>query len=328
MPDVWTHIICGREVLTGVEEDFKKMALARKNLYFLGCQGPDLFFYYNFLPWDEDRRVFFLGNRIHHEKCGHFFRESLRYAKRKPDSTIIVYLVGLMCHWCLDRVTHPYINYISGIFQGHKSETRKLINNHKRVEAAIDVLMGLRYMQVNVKKTPAHREIWVGDSLPGEVVAFYRYILPMVFADSCEDLKNTDFINKSYRDMITALKVLYDPWGIKRSLASLYDVLSRDVLNLRYYFYRSPEKDSEAYLNEAKRDWCHPMDGKEVYNDSFPELFLKGVGESVELINLALRFIRGDAGEAEINQKLKDISHSTGKPESDTRTMKYFKPVL
>lgn len=328
MPDVWTHIICGREVLAGVDENFRRLALARKELFFLGCQGPDLFFYYNFLPWDEDRRVFFLGSRIHHEKCGNFFRESLLYAKQKNDAATTVYLMALMCHWCLDRVTHPYINYISGIYRGNKGETRKLINNHKRVEAAIDVLMGLMFINKKVKRTPAHREINVGNSLPGEVVAYYQYILPLVFADSYEELQNTDFINKSYRDMISALKVLYDPWGIKWSLAALYDALSRDVLNLRYYFYRSPEKNRKAYLNEEKRPWCHPMDEKEVYTDSFLELFQRGIGESVELINLSLRFIRGEAGEAEINEKLKDISYSTGKPESDQRTMRYFKPVL
>ncbi|MCL6610280.1 MAG: zinc dependent phospholipase C family protein [Peptococcaceae bacterium] len=327
MPDLWTHIFCGREALAGVEERFRKAARDLKNLFFLGCQGPDLFFYYDFLPWG-DKRVFSLGNRIHHERCGLFFRESLKFARRNPDAGTIVYLMGLVCHWCLDRVTHPYIYYISGVYQGHKAETRKLINNHKRVEAAIDVLMGRRLLKTEVWKVPAHREIEVGDCLPEEIVAFYRHILPLVHADSYEDLKGTDFINKSYRDMIKALKILHDPLGVKRGLAALFDALSGGALNLRYYFYRPGQKNGEAHLNEQRKTWCHPMDAGEIHTESFQDLFRMGVEESVDMIRLSLRFLRGEAEEDEINGKIVDISHSTGKPDSDRRPMRFFSPVL
>lgn len=328
MPDVWTHIIGGREALAGVEEGFRKMAREGKKLFFLGCQGPDLFFYHNFLPWDDDKRVSFLGSRMHHEKCGLFYRESLRYARKNHDPGMVVYLMGLICHWCLDRSTHPYINYISGVYRGYRSENKKLINNHKRVEAAIDVLMGQRCLNIKVWKVPAHKELEVGESLPPGIEAFYRHMLAHFFADSLEDLNNTGFIGKSYRDMINALKVLHDPRGVKRALASLFDSLSKNSLNLRYYFYRPPERNPEAYLNEERRPWCNPMDRGEIYYDSFPDLFRRGVKESVEMVNLALRFLRGDAGEAEIDAKMEDISHTTGRPDSDTRPMIYFNPVL
>ncbi len=328
MPDLWTHIICGREVLGLVEEGFAKTAREDRNLYFLGCQGPDLFFYHNFWPWDGDGRVFSLANKIHHEKCGLFLRESLKFARINPGPRIVVYLMGFICHWCLDRITHPYINYISGIYREGMDDTRKLINNHKRVEAAIDVLMGQRVLNLKVWKTPAHKQIEVGDSLPGEVEAFYRYILPRIYEDRYEELKDDDFINCSYRQMISALKVLYDPLGIKRFLAAAYDFFSRDVLNLRYYFYKSPERSWRTYLNEEKRPWCHPVDAGEVYTDSFTDLFVLAVEESAEIIGLSLKFLRGEAGEAEVMEKFEDISYSTGKPESDRRPMRYFKPLL
>ncbi|MCL6477157.1 MAG: zinc dependent phospholipase C family protein [Peptococcaceae bacterium] len=107
MPDVWTHIFCGREVLAGVGENFKELAREKISLFLLGCQGPDIFFYYNFLPWNGDKRVFLLGERIHREKCGLFLRESLKYLKRNPDAGTTKYLMALICHWCLDRITHP-----------------------------------------------------------------------------------------------------------------------------------------------------------------------------------------------------------------------------
>lgn len=327
MPDLWTHIICGREVLAGMEERFEASG-RDQNLYFLGCQGPDMFFYHDYSPWSENNLVFALAGRIHHQRCGLFFRESLKYAKNNPGPGLTVYLAGLICHWCLDRATHPYINYISGVYRGNKNENRKLINNHKRVEAAIDVLMGLRIMGLRVWKVPVQKHIQVGDNLPGEIESFYRHVLPLVFPDRYQRLKGSDFVNESYRQMIRALKVLYDPWGAKRLLASLYDSLSGGAQNLRYYFFRPPGRGREAYLNEKRRAWCHPMDAGEISTDSFADLFRRGVEDSVHLSGLALRYIRGEAGDGEINQKFVDISYSTGKPEADGRPMVYFSPVL
>lgn len=327
MPDVWTHLICGREVLSSVEERFRKLAHSEIKLFYFGCQGPDFFFYYNFLPWVGDKRGIVLGNRIHHEKCGLFFRESLKYLKRNPNVKTTVYLMALMCHWCLDRTTHPYINYISGVFQGDGPGQEKVINNHKRVEAAIDALMAKRMLNIDVRRVPVHKEIFVGDSLPREIFSFYQHILPLVHRETYRKLEDPDFLNKSYRDMITALKVLHDPRGIKRAVAAAYDTFSAHLNNMRYYFYKSPEDNGEPYLNEKKCAWCHPMDSGERYTYSFPELFFKGVRESVEMINLSMGFISGEVDELEIEQTIMDISHSTGKPDIDIRPMRHFKPV-
>ncbi|MFZ5650337.1 MAG: zinc dependent phospholipase C family protein [Bacillota bacterium] len=328
MPDVWTHLICGREVLASSEDRFRKMALDRKNLFAFGCQGPDFLFYRNYHPWAWDKRAAMLGNRIHHEKCGFFFRESLKYARKSPDDVTAVYLMGLMCHWCLDRATHPFINYISGMYQGEMPGERRLINNHKRVEAAIDVLLAKRMLNVDVRRVPLHPEIYLGERLPREVVSYYHYILPLVHGEMYGMLQGEDFLDNSYRDMISALRVLHDPRGVKRAVAVLYDAISLETKNMRYYFYGSPEKDGEAYLNEEKRIWCHPMDSSECYNDSFIDLFYRGVRESAGMIRLSMRYIYGECGEEEMDGRIIDISHSTGKPDSDLRHMRHFNPVL
>jgi len=151
-------------------------------------------------------------------------------------------------------------------------------------------------------------------------------VLPLVFGDGC--LAGADILNKSYSDMIAALKVLHDPRGAKRLVASLYDLISPRVDNMRYYFYGATVGDPEAYLNEDHRPWCHPMDQAEVHYESFSDLFLRAVGDTVEMIDLSMRFVLGEAGEAEIRDKITDISHSTGKIHSDEREMVYFLPVL
>lgn len=328
MPDVWTHILCGQEVLAGARESFRKMVQEQKKIYLFGCQGPDFFYYHNFFPWKKNKSAVMLGSRIHHEKCGLFFRESLKYLKNNPKPKIIVYVMGLIIHWCLDRITHPYINYISGIKSSSMPEPLMLINNHKRVEATIDLLLARKMSNMELHQVLVCREIDLGDRLSEEIIDFYEYILPLIHGDIYRHLKGTDFLNKSYIHMVSALKVFYDPYGIKRNLAAVYDILSTKKMNMRYFFYKDPEGKGEDYLNEDRRPWCHPMDASEICRESFKDLFSKGVSDSIELISLSLRFIRGEVDEKEINNRISDISHSTGKPEGDMRAMKYFRPVL
>lgn len=328
MPDVWTHLIFGQEVMASAEDRFRNLARLNDKVFAFGCQGPDFLFYCNFHPWARDRRAFMLGNRIHHEKCGVFFRESLKYVRENPDDGLVVYLMALMCHWSLDRAAHPFINYISGIHQGEPHGEKRLINNHKRVEAAIDALIAKRMLNIDVRRVPLHPQIYVGESLPAVIKSYYRYVLPQVHGDMYSKLEDTDFLDKSYRDMISALKVLHDPYGVKRAIASLYDAVSLEVKNMRYYFYCAPGRGGDVLLNPEKKQWCHPMDPSEIYNQSFMELFYSGVRDSLEMIKLSLGYIYGESGEEEMAGKITDISHSTGKPDSDLRPMRHFAPVL
>ncbi|MFZ5643184.1 MAG: zinc dependent phospholipase C family protein [Bacillota bacterium] len=328
MPDVWTHLICGWEVLKYVDKPFKKIARRDIKLYNFGLQGPDFFYYYNFLPWTGNKRAFAIGNMIHNEKCGLFFRKSLEYLKDNPDDRTIVYLMALMCHWCLDRVTHPFINFISGIPRGEGPGNEKLVNNHKRVEAAIDAILVKRFLNMDVRKVPVSTEFNIGPNLPGEVINLYKTVLPVVFGNEYRDYAGEELFQKSYRDMIKAHGVLYDPRGIKRFAASVYDVFSARVENTRHYFYRAPEKNTEPYMNEKKREWCHPMDPGECYSESFPELFQKGVEESVRTVNISMKYILEGADGEELEEVTQDISHSTGKACTDSREMVCFNPVL
>ncbi|MFZ5596655.1 MAG: zinc dependent phospholipase C family protein [Bacillota bacterium] len=328
MPDVWTHLICGRQILPEVEARLGVLTEDQKKLFFLGCQGPDLFFYYNFMPWAGDKRAVVLGNRLHHERCGLFFREALKYAKARPEPKILVYITALLSHWCLDRATHPYINYISGVFSGKGPGGEKIINNHKRVEAAIDVILARKMLNVDVRRVPVHPEIDAGATLPDAVCDFYHHVLPLVHGEHYRNLEGTDFINKSYRDMVSALRLLHDPSGLKAALASLYDTVSINVSNWRYYFYRDHDGDGEEYMNGEKRPWCHPMDSGERHRESFYELFQTGVEDSLAMADLAARYVRGEADERELQRSIKNISHSTGKPDTDRRVMRHFNPVL
>ena len=46
-----------------------------RQIFSLGCQGPDFLFYHNFLPWKKDKKLIELGSRMHKDACGPFLLE-------------------------------------------------------------------------------------------------------------------------------------------------------------------------------------------------------------------------------------------------------------
>lgn len=114
------HMLEGQQAPSGSAATADRPSLAdiikkERELFDWGVHGPDLCFYYHPL---RDNAVFRAG-RYYHKKTGRqFFRqqaELLRkqtaHADESTDSTApyISYLLGVLCHYVLDRECHPYV---------------------------------------------------------------------------------------------------------------------------------------------------------------------------------------------------------------------------
>ncbi|MEA4911259.1 MAG: hypothetical protein VB092_01430 [Oscillospiraceae bacterium] len=108
MPDFLSHSIFADELLAG---EFPRAELCRThgNLFRLGAQGPDLFYYCAALR--EHARFTQLADALHAEGAEapvlRLLREKL--AAPAPDAPEIAYLMGWLAHLQLDAAAHPYI---------------------------------------------------------------------------------------------------------------------------------------------------------------------------------------------------------------------------
>lgn len=106
MPASFTHQSFGNDVLErGGFEDLRPY----KVFFDLGCQGPDLLFYFHPTKKNPINQK---GNRMHHTKARGFFEESLNVIKQREDREMLAYICGFSCHYMLDHICHPYINRI------------------------------------------------------------------------------------------------------------------------------------------------------------------------------------------------------------------------
>ena len=287
MPDILAHLICADESLKQLSDDMKAIIIANKQVFNLGAQGPDLFFYYKPQPWLDSKNMDDNGNMIHTEHINEFFIQGAKRIKhaihtdpigffRNQNRTSAIhkefaYLAGFLSHYALDTIGHPYIFYFSGIDSGY---------NHKYFECVIDTLMTDLY---DSKQNSLHKT--------GKAVALTKReskIVSLYLSKTIHDTFNKKIVEneiaRCIHDMSQTLKALYDPLNLKKSPLSLIDKLSKaEGKIVTATFPAKMEKDID-YLNIAKKQWVHPCDDTIVYEESFLDLFKKATFYSTELI--------------------------------------------
>lgn len=304
MPNIWTHILFCEDVVDAVKKPYPFSQY--ENLMKLGAQGPDPFFYYNFWPWIKEEPVHEIGMAMHKKECGAFLMDMIVSAK-EMSAGVQAYVAGFVTHHVLDRNTHPYIHYRAG-YDG---------NNHQKLEVIIDTIMMKKYHNLKSWKAPVYKEIDVGRSLDKDVLSLlYENInkhYPALHKDSAK------YIQKSYRDMKLALKILADPYGWK-------NVLLGSLISA--YSHR-PVIDKVDYLNLNETTWHHPATN-EPCNKSFIALYNQGRAEGIAILTEVQNYWNHHSIEAEqtLRELIDNISYDTGKPLFLNLTNKYSDPIV
>lgn len=309
MPDSFTHYVFGHEVLRELDDavrDAVDMPVFERAL-----QGPD--------PWST---LGFWGGKykplakrssvMHKQKTGAFLLALTAEAKADPTAAVFSLLAGTLCHYCLDRLAHPYIIAKGGDFDG-RPETRPLCGGHVRLERAIDSY----YLRRETGKRP-----W-RVSLPRTIFRLKRYPeslrrpLDRALAQVYGWDDGFDRFNDALGDERRFYALMQDPFGLVHYLLR---PLSRGRTNFSLYSYYRRDIDPTVldYLNEQHAPWHHPYDPAVVSTDSFFDLFAQAKADAVALLTVAYKVVF--LGEAlPLSELYANASYSTGFDCDDVR---------
>ena len=140
MPSNYAHHRFGNLAASELPEQLRLPVQRFRRLYDVGQHGPDLFFNYN---------IFFhtpignLGTTLHDQSGRVFFTRVCKRVRQDPSEAAIAYLFGLLGHYCLDSICHPFI---------HEMTDEGEIG-HVELETEFD-----RYLMELDGKTPAHKQ--------------------------------------------------------------------------------------------------------------------------------------------------------------------------
>ncbi|WP_127579323.1 zinc dependent phospholipase C family protein [Paenibacillus koleovorans] len=316
MPNIWTHFLFGEQLLQQVAPDVAVELSDRKlrNLFRVGCQGPDLLFYHRFLPLQRGLGMPALGGAMHSSQCGPVLSYMVRSVTGRPATDpALIYVLGFLTHHVLDRNMHPYVFYRSGF--------RKW--DHQRFEILMDTLIVRQRLGLETWRTPVWRELDAGPRLPESVTSLLLAVTGHYFPTLAEPLGAQDW-NDAYRDMLRGQRLFHDPYGWKRALTGGY---IRKLV---------AEKNPPAIdiMNEARAVWHHPAVPEETFTESVWDMWELALEDGSRLLEAAMRCVRASApqekeqGWQSFIPALGNISYETGKPCDSGLEVWFVDPVF
>lgn len=106
MPASYTHYRFGAQAAALFPPEAQRSIRQFRRLYNAGLQGPDIFFYHN--VFFRDKTVA-LASQFHETTGEEFFARCRIQLANSPSEAAMVYLWGLLTHYCLDSVMHPFV---------------------------------------------------------------------------------------------------------------------------------------------------------------------------------------------------------------------------
>lgn len=141
MPGPLTHYFCAKKTLEILKKD---NIILNENAFIWGSQGPDIFFYHRFLPWNRKDSIAKVGDKYHSSSPSKHFECAAKYVREKHCSDIeYSYFMGNICHYAADRNCHPFVYCWQDIYK-KEIPKREDFPWHSEIETSLDIIV-LRY---------------------------------------------------------------------------------------------------------------------------------------------------------------------------------------
>ncbi|UJF35884.1 zinc dependent phospholipase C family protein [Paenibacillus hexagrammi] len=310
MPNIWTHLIFGQELMKQLGHSSPMNDKQLRHIFSLGCQGPDFLFYHNFLPWKKEKTMNRLGSEMHQSSCGPFIIDLLRQVQgRGIYNPAVLYVLGFITHHVLDRNMHPYVFYKSGFKKWH----------HQRFEIIMDTIVAKRMLGIETWKTPVWKEIDVGKAFPLGVVSALSAAAVQHYPELAGKLTEQDW-NDAYRDMIRAQKLFHDPTGFKR--VATFGQISPLV------YGKNPRPLD--YMNDEHAVWNCPTSLQDTYTLSAWDLWEQAMEDGLTVLPAAFQVLNSHSEEAwlALTAVLGNRSYETGKSCDSGLKIVHVNPII
>lgn len=174
MPSNYAHYRFGSLVLEALDAPQRRKIQRFRRIFDVGLHGPDLLFYYN--PFWKNATGQ-MGSQLHKHTGREFFTTACAALKESPSEMGTIYLYGLLGHFCLDSLCHPYVN----------EKHREGVVRHAELETDFD-----RHLLRLDGKIPPHLQC-INEHMHltrGECVTVSQFLAPATPAQISTSIRN------------------------------------------------------------------------------------------------------------------------------------------
>lgn len=213
MPACLAHNQFAHRVLEVLPETEQKAI--RETAFDWGAQGPDFLFCHRYFPWMRGKSLKSYGNRIHASKPSLVFDGVRDFLKDHPDPAYRSYAYGLVCHYALDSLCHPYINALaSTLLRQRPYETQGTL--HGETEAALDAIILRRETGQLPTEVPLKRMFPKEEAVQRRIAKLYHDLIFRLFSEEAEEKElfratcDAHFVFLCLTDRTTLKKKVFD----------------------------------------------------------------------------------------------------------------------
>ncbi len=251
MPAMISHYMIGYDVL----EQRDIPSAVDRDLFLLGTQGPDIFYFSRAYPWLPGKKGMPIGNALH-EVQPSLLVDAFRAAidKVAPDDRFLAesYVLGFLCHYAADRTVHPFVCAMQDRMIADDPTYAKDRNPyHYRIESALDTLL-LR--QKRGQAVERFSLTWLIPTLNAHADAVIAQVMFHVIEEVLHQSVSMRSLLKLRRDMRHSMWWMTDRYGCKhKAFCTLETVLHKDA----WYssLIRTPRVDWYDFANTAHLEW-------------------------------------------------------------------------
>ncbi len=262
MPNICAHLIFGAHIADAV----KKPLASLGQEYFLGCLGPDWYFYDRLPPTPFTRNQKKHGNALHALDCEVLFSAM---ADAAGDS-MRPFLYGFLTHIALDSTMHPYVEF------------EHVGNAHSRFEGVIDSVIYKETCDVF-----PYRDVFLAkaDARPLDA------LLSRVSKDLLDANVSGAYV-RGIRKFKRLVPLMYDPHNTRYRFMRRLERLFHKPGVVSDLLIGPDHEDLDDCMNVSRKKWTSPFNPGISGNDSVPMLFSKAGALAVAMIRA---FDEGDS---------------------------------
>lgn len=280
MPGFITHNMFGTEEYKKMGDcSIKTRIRKHRNVYNLGLQGPDLFFYYPFAKLISKRN---LGSMMHSSNVGKLFDGILKYIEQLQEGEekdiAVAYLSGFLGHYMLDSHCHPYIYFKTN----YENKTKSYHARHVELETDLDYLFCKDYFKMNVNKFPFKELVSLSNKQRDVLAKMLSKVCSETYGDIRFDKKSAKVVLYNFEHVIEQIK---DKAGRKESIVKKIEnkVAKRDYFSTLFIGDKYKVKNVDP-MNLKKDKWHNPWNREVQQNESLMELIEKASKKYQEIM--------------------------------------------
>lgn len=306
MPSVIAHCWYGDVACSRMGQDrLQNIIKQNHGAYMIGCQGPDVFFFYHRWPWQNSSNNAKVGKYaalLHRELVNDAFDCFLDYVKEhRDDEVAIAWMCGYMAHWALDSRCHPYIFYRTG------SLHQDIGNDHQMFEGQID--RGVLAVNNTAIEDYQSRKL---TRYPERLAEVMWNMMAPLFREHADMNMEKKEVEESLRDFMSFQKFFYDPRGTKCRWVAFGEKFT-NTKGLATAMIMPFEYDDALDAMNLRHDfWVHPCDDSQVSSMDFTEMAREAVENHLQLLGLLDDFLYGEGTKEPILALIGNRQFETG----------------